>query len=155
MARDPTKIKSLATNRKARHEFHLLEEVECGLVLTGTEVKSLRQGRCSIAEAYGHFRAGELFLEGATIPEYSHGNVHNHKPDRPRKLLLQRRELLKWSKVVREKGVTLVPLELYFRGHLVKVRLALARGKKLYDKREDQRERSARRDIERAMSRRR
>ena len=99
-------------------------------------MKSLRQGRASIAEAFGLIRRGELFLIGATIPEYSHGNVFNHPPARERKLLLHKRELAQWDKAVREKGVTIVPLELYFRGHLVKVRMALARGKKLYDKRE-------------------
>jgi SsrA-binding protein len=153
--RDPTKHKSIASNRRARHEFEFLEEIECGLVLTGTEVKSLRQGRCSIAEAYGYLRRGELWLEGATIPEYSHGNINNHKPDRPRKLLLAKRELLRWGRAAKEKGITMVPVELFFKGHLVKVRMALAKGKKLYDKREDLKKRSAQRDMDRAMTRRR
>ena len=155
MARDPSARRSIAQNRKARHEFHVLEELECGIELRGTEVKSLRAGRASIAEAYGLFRKGELFLVGATIPEYSHGNVHNHVPGRERRLLAHARQLQAWNKRVREKGVTLVPLELYFQGHLVKVRMALVRGKKAYDKRETQKERSARREMDRAMSRRR
>ncbi len=155
MARDDGKLRTVASNRRARHDYHLLAEVECGIALTGTEVKSLRQGRASIGEAYGLIRRGELYLIGATIPEYSHGNLNNHEPARERKLLLHARELAAWDRSVREKGVTIVPLELYFRGHLVKVRMALVRGKKLYDKRETERERSAQRDIDRAMGRRR
>lgn len=155
MARDDGKVRTIATNRRARHDYHVLSEVECGIALTGTEVKSLRQGRASIAEAFGLVRRGELYLLGATIPEYSHGNLNNHAPARERKLLLHRKELAQWDKAVREKGVTLVPLELYFRGHLVKVRMALVRGKKLYDKRETEKAKDARRDIDRAFSRRR
>ncbi len=100
-------------------------------------------------------RGGELSLVGATIPEYTHGNVHNHEPTRERKLLLQRQKLRAWDKRVREKGVTIVPLTLYFKGHLVKVEMALVKGKKLFDKREDMKKRSAERDIDRAFSRRR
>jgi SsrA-binding protein len=155
MARDDGKLRTVASNRRARHDYHLLAEVECGIALTGTEVKSLRQGRASIGEAYGLIRRGELFLIGATIPEYSHGNLNNHEPGRERKLLLHARELAAWDRSVREKGVTIVPLELYFRGHLVKVRMALVRGKKLYDKRETEKLKDARRDIDRAMGRRR
>ncbi len=155
MARASESKRVLATNRRARHAYHVLEDLECGIVLRGTEVKSLRAGRCSIAEAYGFLKNGELWLLGATIPEYAHGNIHNHAPNRERKLLLSRRELRRWGKQVREKGVTIVPLELYFKGHLVKVRMALVRGKKLYDKREDQKRRDAGRDMDRAMGRRR
>ncbi len=154
MSRETGTVRSLATNRRARHDYEVLEDHECGLVLRGTEVKSLRQGRCSIGEAFGRFDAGELWLFGATIPEYSHGNIHNHAPDRPRKLLLSRRELAKWSRAVREKGVTIVPLDLYFRGHLVKARMALVRGKKLHDKREDKKRKDAEREIGRALRRR-
>jgi SsrA-binding protein len=155
MARSPDTRRSIATNRRARHEYHVLEEIECGLALTGTEVKSLRAGRASIAEAYGLVKKGELYLVGATIPEYAQGNVHNHVPDRPRKLLLHKRELGRWERAVREKGITLVPLELYFQGHLVKVRMALVKGKKLYDKRETQKARDAKRDMDRESARRR
>jgi len=151
---DPT-IRVIATNRRARHEYELLEELECGVELVGTEVKSLRAGQGSIAESYAHFRKGELYLVGAHIPEYAHGNVHNHDPRRERKLLAHRRQLAGWDRKVREKGVTLVPLSLYFKGSRVKLSIALARGKKLYDKREAKREKDDRRAIERAMMRRR
>jgi SsrA-binding protein len=155
MARDTDAIRIVAKNRKATHEFHVLEKLECGVALRGTEVKSLRAGQASIAEAFGMIRRGELYLVGATIPEYSHGNIHNHEPARERKLLLQKRQLRKWDKEVRERGVTLVPLALYFKGHLVKVEMALVKGKKLHDKREDVKRRSAEREIAREFSRRR
>jgi SsrA-binding protein len=155
MARDSNKEREVARNRKARHSYHVLEALECGVALVGTEVKSLRAGHASIAEAYGHIKRGELWLVGATIPEYSHGNIHNHAPARPRKLLLTRKEITRWNRQVRERGVTIVPLRIYFKGHLVKVEMALVKGKKLYDKRQDQKQRSAKREIERAMGRRR
>lgn len=156
MARNTdAEIKILAKNRRALHEFHVLDRLECGLVLKGTEVKSLRQGQCSIAEAFGYIRGGELYLLGATIPVYSHGNIHNHEPARERKCLLARKELQKWMKQVKEKGTTIVPLSLYFKGHLVKVEMALVKGKQLHDKREDVKQREARREIDRAVSRRR
>jgi SsrA-binding protein len=154
-APDGPRIRPIAQNRRARHEYELLDELECGVELKGTEVKSLRAGQGSIAEAYAHFRKGELYLVGAHIPEYAHGNVHNHDPRRERKLLAHRRELAGWDRKVREKGVTVVPLALYFKGSKVKVSLALARGKKLYDKRESKREADDRRAMERAMMRRR
>ena len=155
MGRDADTVRVIAQNRRARHTYELLEELECGLVLTGTEVKSLRAGRASIAEAFGRIQDGELWLFGATIPEYAQGNIHNHPPARPRKCLAHRRDLVSWEKRVREKGITIVPLALYFKGHLVKVEMALARGKKLFDKRQDQRKKDARREIERAAGRRR
>ncbi|MEM7310775.1 MAG: SsrA-binding protein SmpB [Planctomycetota bacterium] len=155
MSRDSQTTRVITSNRRARHEYHVLEEIECGIVLTGTEVKSLRAGRASIAEAYGLVRQGELFLLGANIPEYAHGNINNHAPARERKLLLHAKQLSRWDRSVREKGITLVPLELYFQGHLVKVRMALVRGKKLYDKREAQKKKDASRDMDREMGRRR
>lgn len=155
MAEPELRRKLLAENRRARHEYEFLETIECGIALVGTEVKSLRQGKASIAEAFAMIRAGELWLINAHIPEYSHGNLHNHLPTRDRRLLVHKRELAGWDRKVREKGVTIVPLELYFKGSLVKLSLALARGRKLYDKRERERERDDRRAIERAMSRRR
>jgi SsrA-binding protein len=155
MSRDEPEVRILAKNRKATHEFHVLEKLECGIALQGTEVKSLRAGQCSIAEAFGMIRRGELYLVGATIPEYSHGNIHNHAPTRERKLLLQKRQLRQWAKQVRERGITLVPLALYFKGHLVKVEMALVKGKKLFDKREDVKRRDARREVERESARRR
>lgn len=146
--------RSIATNKRARFEYHVLEELECGIALTGTEVKSLRNGHASIAEAWGIVRGTGLWLVGATIPEYAQGNVHNHVPDRDRKLLAKRREIANWHAQAKEKGVTIVPLALYFKGSRVKVRLALCKGKKLHDKRQDKREQDDRREIDRAMSRR-
>ncbi len=148
-------IRILAKNRRATHEFHVLEKLECGLALKGTEVKSLRAGTCSIAESFGMIRRGELWLVGTTIPEYSHGNIHNHETARDRKLLLQRKQLRAWDKQVRERGITIIPLALYFKGHLVKVEMALVKGKKLHDKREDVKKRDAKREIDREVSRRR
>ena len=145
-------LRAIAANRKARHEYEILDELECGIVLTGTEVKSLRQGLCSLGEAYAYFRHGELWLMDATIPEYRQGNIHNHPPTRERKLLLHKRELAAWDKRVKDRGVTIVPLSIYFKGSHVKVKLGLAKGKKVYDKRETQRERTDKRDIARAMS---
>jgi len=148
-------IRPIVTNRKARHLYHLLDELEVGLELQGTEVKSLRGGQCSLQEAYVRIRAGELWLVGAHIPEYVFGNRANHEPTRDRKLLAQRRQIQRWSKSVREKGVTIVPLDLYFRGSLIKLNIALARGKRVHDKRAKQRERDAQREMERARGRRR
>lgn len=155
MADPKTTRRSLGQNRKARFEFEILEELECGIELRGTEVKSLRAGHCSLAESYAFFRGSELWLMSVHIPVYAQGNQHNHEPTRPRKLLAHRRELAKWAKLVKEKGVTLVPLEIYFKGALVKVTVALARGKKVYDKRQATRDREDKRTMDRAMSRRR
>lgn len=145
----------IAQNRKARHEFLIFEELECGIVLAGTEVKSLRAGQCSLAEAYVQIKKGEMFLVGAHIPEYAHGNVMNHKPVHDRKLLIHRRELEQWHKKVKEKGVTMVPLEIYFNGSRVKLAVALCKGKKLYDKRQSQRDKDDKREMDRAQKRRR
>jgi len=147
--------RTIATNRKARHRFQILEELECGVALVGTEVKSLRAGRCSIGEGWARIKKGELWLVGVHIPEYSHGNRQNHEPERDRKLLVHRRELRKLDKRLREKGLTLVPLEIYFVGPRVKCRIGLVKGKKMHDKREDQKRRDASREIDRALSRRR
>jgi SsrA-binding protein len=155
MARDRDTHRTIARNRKARHLYHVLDEAECGIVLSGTEVKSLRGGHGSLQEAYGRVKGGELWLVGANIPPYTHGNVFNHEPVRDRKLLLQRRKIDTWARGAKEKGTTIVPLELYFRGHLVKVRMALVRGKKLFDKRQDQKAKTAKRDMDREMGRRR
>lgn len=152
---DPPARRLIAENRRARHEFELLDTLECGLELRGTEVKSLRQGKCSIAEAYALVKGGELWLIGSHIPEYTHGNLNNHPPTRPRKVLLHRRQLAQWSDKVKVKGITLIPLALYFLGPRVKLELALGRGRKLYDKREREREKFDQRQIDRAMSRRR
>jgi len=143
--------KLVADNRKARHDFQLLERFEAGLVLTGTEVKSLRQGRASLAQAYGDVRGTEVWLVGAHIPVYEQGNIANHEPERDRKLLLHRREISTLIGKVREKGLTLVPTRLYFKDGRAKVELALARGKEQRDKRRDIAKREADRQIERAL----
>ena len=143
--------KLIADNRKARHDFQLLERFEAGLVLTGTEVKSLRQGRASLAQAYGDVRGTEIWLVGAHIPVYEQGNIANHEPERDRKLLLHRREISSLIGKVREKGLTLVPTRLYFKDGRAKVELALARGKEQRDKRRDIAKREADRQIERAL----
>ncbi len=153
MAQKPQEYRSVARNKKAYHTYEVLEELECGVVLSGTEVKSLRAGQCSIQEAYARIKGRELWLVGATIPEYRHGNIFNHKPTHDRKLLVHARELERWEKKVKERGVTLVPLEVYFQGSRVKVRLGLCRGKKLYDKRQSQREKDDKRAMDRASAR--
>jgi SsrA-binding protein len=152
---DPEAPVMVAQNRRARHEYLILEEIEAGLVLKGTEVKSLRAGRCSLAESHVRARSGELFLVGAHIPEYSHGGPNNHEPTRERKLLAHRREIDRLDRGSREKGVTLIPLDLYFRAGRAKLRVGLARGKKLHDKRDTERARDDRREIDRAMKSRR
>jgi SsrA-binding protein len=148
-------VKPIAENRKARHEYQLLERYEAGLVLTGTEVKSLRQGGASLQQAYADVREGEVWLVGAHIAEYGQGNVNNHDPDRDRKLLLHRREIASLVGKVRERGLTLVPTRMYFKDGRAKVELALARGKERRDKRRDIAKRDAERQIERALKSRR
>lgn len=153
--KDKDAPRRVADNRKARYEYEILEELECGLALTGTEVKALRTGESSIAESFAMIRRGELFLVNAHIPEYRQGNVHNHEPRRERKLLVHRKELAAWEAKVKEKGITMVPLALYFVGQRIKLRLGLCRGKKLHDKREAVREREDKREMARALQRRR
>ena len=145
----------IVDNRRARHDYHLLERVEAGLVLTGTEVKSLRQGRASLQQAYAEIRNGEAWLVGAHISVYDQGNIANHDPDRDRKLLLHSREIASLIGKVRERGLTLVPTKLYFKDGRAKVELALARGKETRDKRRDIARREADRQIERALKSRR
>ncbi len=147
--------KLIADNRKARHEYELLERVEAGLVLTGTEVKSLRDGRAVLGQAYADVRDGEAWLHGAEIATYDKGNRANHDPTRTRKLLLHRREIDRIYGQIREKGLTLVPTRLYFKDGRVKIELALARGKDVRDKRRTVADRDAKRDIERALKSRR
>lgn len=144
----------VASNRKARHDYAILETVEAGMVLTGTEVKSLRLGRASLVDAFGQERDGELYLHQLHIPEYSQGTWTNHEPRRTRKLLLKRAELDKLIGKLHESGLTLVPLSLYFSDGWAKVELGLARGKKSYDKRQDMAERDANKEIQRALGRR-
>jgi SsrA-binding protein len=144
-------IKLIADNRRARHDYHLLDRYEAGLMLTGTEVKSLRGGRVTLQRAFGDVRGGEVYLVGAHIPEYAEGNMANHDPDRDRKLLLHKREISSLIGKVQERGLTLVPTRLYWRNGRVKVELAVARGKEARDKRRDIADRDARRQIERAL----
>jgi SsrA-binding protein len=141
----------IAENRRARHDYELLDRFEAGLVLTGTEVKSLREGRASLAQAYADVRDGEAWLIGANIAEYGHGNIANHDPDRPRKLLLHRGEISSLIGKIKERGLTVVPTRLYWKDGRAKVELALARGKEQRDKRRDIARRDADRQIERAL----
>jgi SsrA-binding protein len=147
--------KLITDNRRARHDYHLLERHEAGMVLTGTEVKSLRQGRVTLGNAYADVRDGELWLIGAHIDEYDQGNLANHEPDRDRKLLMKRHEIDSLYGKIREKGLTLVPTKLYFKDGKVKVEIAVARGKELRDKRRDLVQRDQQREMERALKARR
>ena len=139
----------IARNKRARHDYHILETWETGLMLTGTEVKALRQGKANLTDAYGNVRDGEVFLLNLHIGQYEQGNVFNHEPTRTRKLLMHKREIRRLIGSVEREGLTLVPLDLHFKDGRVKVTLALGKGKKLHDKREDIR----RRDDEREMAR--
>lgn len=143
---------SVARNPKATYDYHILETWEAGVVLTGTEVKSLRSGKASIKEGFARVANGEVFLEGVNITPYAQGNRYNHDPVRSRKLLLHRKEIERLIGAVEQKGLTLVPLELYFRNGVAKLTLALGRGKKRHDRREDMRKRDAERDVARALS---
>jgi len=154
MARQ-TGEKLITDNRRARHEYHLLERVEAGLALTGSEVKSLRQGQATLQRAYADPRDGELWLVGVHIPAYEQASVEPHDPDRDRKLLLHRRQIDQLSSKVAERGLTLVPTRLYFKDGRAKVELALARGKEVRDKRRDIAERETKRRIERELKSRR
>ena len=147
--------KLIADNRRARHDYHLLDRVEAGLVLTGTEVKSLRDGRANLQQAYADVRDGEAWLIGAHISVYDQGNLANHDPDRDRKLLLHKRELDSLAGKVAQRGLTLVPTKLYFKDGRAKVELALAKGKEGQDKRRDIAKREADRDMQRALKSRR
>jgi SsrA-binding protein len=144
--------KLIAQNRKARHDYHIEDVVEAGLVLSGTEVKSLRQGRASLVDAFATVRDGELWLQALHIPEYSHGTWTNHPPRRARKLLLHRSEIDKLIRAVDGQGVSLIPLSLYFKDGYAKVELATARGKKAYDKRQTLAKREADREAQRALA---
>ncbi len=144
-------IKTVATNRKAFHDFFIEDRTEAGLVLTGTEVKSLREGRAQLKDSYVQFRGGEAFLIGAHISPYGAGSWTNHLPERERKLLLHRREIVRWASAVATRGVTCVPLSLYFKGSKAKAEIALVKGKKLHDKRDAIRDRDLKREADRAM----
>jgi SsrA-binding protein len=147
--------KIVARNRRARHDYHIDDVVEAGIVLTGTEVKSLREGRASLTDGFGQVTDGEMWLHGVHIPQYLQGTWTNHEPRRTRKLLLHRKEIDRLADSTRERGLTLIPLSLYFKDGRAKVELALARGKRTYDKRHDLAERDAAREVDRALRRRR
>jgi SsrA-binding protein len=148
---DEESFKIVARNRRARFEYDLMESVEAGIVLTGTEVKSLRTGKASLEEAYAQIdREGEVWLQGCDIPEYLQANRMNHKAKRPRKLLLHRKEIDKLSAKSSERGLTIVPLKIYFKDGIAKVEICVAKGRKLYDKREALKKQDAKRDIDRA-----
>jgi SsrA-binding protein len=144
--------RAIAENRKARHRFEVLETLECGVALTGSEIKSLRDGKLSLDEAYGRVKESEAWLVGCDIPEYFNASLWNHDPKRPRKLLMHRRELRRFANKAHEKGLTLVPLKVYFneRG-FAKVLMGLCRGKKLHDKREALKRADLKRDLDRAL----
>jgi SsrA-binding protein len=147
----PPAEKVVAQNRSASYNYHLLEHFEAGLVLVGTEVKTLREGKASLRDAYAEARGGELWLVNCHIPEYLPGGPFNHTPLRPRKLLLNRREMEKLAIQVQQKGLTLVPLRIYFRDGMAKCEMALARGKKQHDRRQDERDREAKKEAREAM----
>ena len=151
----PTGQKLVAENRRARYDFEFLERLEAGIVLSGTEVKSAREGKVQLAGSYAEVRDGEAWLVGATIAEYDAGGAFSHDPDRDRKLLLHRREIDSLYGKLRERGLTLVPTRMYFKDGRAKVELALARGRERFDKRRVIAEREARRQVERALRRRR
>ena len=146
-------IKTVATNRKAYHNYHIGDSVEAGIALTGTEIKSIRDGRISLGDAYVKPEAGELWLLNAHIARYEAGSYLSHEPKRPRKLLLHRKQINNLASQILEKGLTLVPLKIYIKGSLAKVEVALAKGKKLYDKRETITRREIEREIGRATKR--
>lgn len=143
--------KLVAQNRKARFNYEFLEKLEAGMVLTGTEIKALREGRCNLTDGFVDLRRGEAFLVDVNISGYSHGNRANHDPTRRRKLLLHKREISRWASKIAERGLTCIPLRLYFTHGRAKIEIALARGKKKYDKREDIKRRESDRDAARAL----
>jgi SsrA-binding protein len=148
---DKPEIQSIARNKRARHDYHILETWEAGIVLTGTEVKSLRDGRANISDAYGIVTDGEVFLLNLHISQYERGGYTQHEPARTRKLLLHRKEIRRLIGAVERQGLTLVPLELYFKNGVAKVTMALGKGKKLHDKRDTERTRDAEREMARAV----
>lgn len=146
-----SKLKTVTTNRKAFHDYFIEESFEAGIELVGTEVKSMRQGNVNLKDAWCDISNGEVFVKGMHISPYEKGNVFNREPNRPRKLLLHKREILRLFGTIKQQGLTLIPLSVYFKGSLIKVQLGLCRGKKLHDKRADIAKRDSAREIDRAM----
>ena len=149
--RRPTAVRPLAANRRARHDYEILETLEAGLALTGTEVKACRLGRVQLRDAFVELRGGEAWLVGVHVSPYSHGNRENHLPDRPRKLLLHRREIDRLLGRAQVKGLTIIPLSMHLRGNRIKVELAVAQGRKEHDKREAERRREAEEEAREAI----
>ena len=143
-------IKIIAQNKKAYHDYFVLEKFECGIELFGTEVKSIRGGNVNLKDSYCYVKGGQIFATGVHVKPYEQGNIFNRDPDREKRLLMHKREILKLSGKVNQEGLTLIPLSLYFNKSLVKLELGLCKGKKLYDKREDDAKKRAERDIDRA-----
>lgn len=140
-------IREVTRNRRAKYDFEILETLEVGVALQGTEVKTLRAGEVSLAEAFVRIRNGQMWLEQARIDEYREGNRHNHNPSRPRRLLAHKREIEKWAQRMKEKGLTIVPISLYFRGRVVKLEIGLGKGRKRHDKRQVLKDRDNRREL--------
>lgn len=151
MAIDKKGTKQIADNRKARHDYFILETIECGIELVGTEVKSIRQGGVNLKDSWCSVDDGEMWIKGMHISPYDHGNIFNKDPRRVRKLLLHKREIMRLFGQVQQEGLALIPLSLYFKGSRVKVALGLCKGKKLHDKRDDMAKKAANREIERAL----
>ena len=150
--REDGEVQVICRNKRALHEYEIFDTLECGIVLTGTEVKSLRDGHASLEDAYAKIDGGEVWLIGSDIPEYTMGNRFNHKPKRPRKLLAHRREISKFAGKATQKGFTLVPLRMYFKNGRAKVELAIAKGKQLHDKRQSAKKADADREIRRSLA---
>jgi SsrA-binding protein len=151
MANDPEHINLILNNRRARHEYHVLESIEVGVVLRGTEVKSVRAGKINVQDAYATVEDGELFLHNMHISPFDKGNIHNHDPLRVRKLLARKKEIRKLGQKVHEKGLTLIPLQIYFSGRHLKIEIGICKGKKTYDKRQALKKREIQRDMERQL----
>ncbi|WP_139492699.1 SsrA-binding protein SmpB [Brevibacillus dissolubilis] len=151
MSKTKTGTKPVASNRKARHDYHIEEVYETGIELTGTEIKSVRAGKVQLKDSFARIENGEMMLHNVHISPYEQGNRFNHEPERKRRLLMRRLEILKLNQQVREKGLSLVPLSMYLKGGWCKVELALVRGKKNYDKRDDLKKKEAAREVERAL----
>jgi SsrA-binding protein len=151
MANDPEHINLILNNRRARHEYHVLESIEVGVVLRGTEVKAVRSGKINVQDAYASVEDGELYLHNMHISPFEKGNIHNHDPLRVRKLLARKKEIRKLGQKVHEKGLTLIPLQIYFSGRHLKIELGICKGKKTYDKRQALKKREIQRDMERQL----
>ncbi|MBQ9993731.1 MAG: SsrA-binding protein SmpB [Clostridia bacterium] len=155
MAENKSQTRTIAQNKKAYHDYFVDESIEAGIELCGTEVKSIRQGKVNLKDSWCFIKDGEIFVRGMHVSPYEQGNIFNRDPMRERRLLMHKREIVRLFGRIKQEGLTIIPLSLYFKGSRVKVQVGVCRGKKLYDKREDQARRDAKRDIDRAMKERR